>query len=380
MASAERENPLRVLHVIAGLPLGGAETLLFRLTTRRSAVHHEIVALAGRDWYSERLEEHGITVHHLKTMSPMAFKRLIDVIASSHADVVHTWMYRPNLYGGVCARFSGKPVVWSIHCSSPKVLKASSRLLARLGGMLARWIPDFIINCSAKSAEVHSGLGYANAPGAVIQNGYDPAEFHPDGEARKLAREELGIGPDTFLIGSLTRWIDYKDVPSLLRALTLASLGGARLRCLLIGDMLDCDNEELMQAARQHGSAELIIPLGKRWDVANLARAMDLHVLSSLTEAFPNVVAETMLSGTPNVVTDVGDAAMLLGGTGWTVPTSDPEKLAEAILQAHREWKDKPEQWMARRMSARKQVADNFGFERMAEAYEEVWRSVAKRD
>jgi glycosyltransferase involved in cell wall biosynthesis len=84
-----------------------------------------------------------------------------------------------------------------------------------------------------------------------------------------------------------------------------------------------------------------------------------------------------MLSGTPNVATDVGDSALMAGATGWIVPPSDPEALADAIEQALREWSERPAEWAKRRAATRKSIADRFTFERMAEAYEKVWRDVA---
>jgi glycosyltransferase involved in cell wall biosynthesis len=101
-------------------------------------------------------------------------------------------------------------------------------------------------------------------------------------------------------------------------------------------------------------------------------------VLGSRTEAFPNVVAETMLSGTPNVVTDVGDCAMMVGGTGWIAPPRDPEQLADAIVRAYDEWKGGRRHWAQRRKAARKQIVDNYSMNRMAEAYVEIWRRVAR--
>jgi glycosyltransferase involved in cell wall biosynthesis len=104
---------------------------------------------------------------------------------------------------------------------------------------------------------------------------------------------------------------------------------------------------------------------------------MDLHLLSSITEAFPNAVAETMLSGTPNVATDVGDAAMIVGATGWVVPPRDPSKLAEAIEQAYREFRASPGRWEKRRAAARSRIVENFSLERMVAAYRAIWHRFA---
>jgi glycosyltransferase involved in cell wall biosynthesis len=104
---------------------------------------------------------------------------------------------------------------------------------------------------------------------------------------------------------------------------------------------------------------------------------LDLHVLASLTEGFPNVVAETMLSAVPNVVTNVGDSGVIVGETGWIAPAGDPERLAAAIEEARAEWSTTPQKWAERRKAARKRIANSYSLAQMVRAYEEVWREVA---
>ncbi len=390
-AAAEQANvrkgadaePLRVLHVINSLTLGGAEALLYRVASRDTANEHVVVSLGGPAWYSRRLEENGVRVRHIGMDStsafPAGFMRLRRVIRDSGADVVHCWMYRSNVVGGFLAKRAGRPVVWAIHSSSLEPLRPSSRAVVRLGGVLAGSTPDFIINCSTRSAQLHAPLGYSAGEGAVIHNGYDASIWFPDETARANVRGRLGVGDREFVIGSVARWDPLKDIPNLLAALRIAHDRGVPLRCFLIGAGLGAENSALRDAIQRNRCEEVVVPLGERSDVQDMARAIDLHVLASRTEAFPNVVAETMLSGTPNVVTDVGDAALMVGASGWVVPPRDPERLVDAIIEAHREWKDKPAEWSARRTAAREQIAANFSFESMVEAYRQVWRKVAGR-
>jgi glycosyltransferase involved in cell wall biosynthesis len=374
-------NPLRVLHVVTGLGLGGAETVLSRVIAATPGITHEVICLSGPQWYSDVLEARGIRVHHLnmRSVSTSGLMRIRRLIRDSGPNVIQCWMYRANLLGGLVGRFSGVPTIWNIRCSSLDRLGISPRLVAYAGGALAPWVSDFVINCSIRSSDLHRKLGYGRAPGAVIPNGYDTSQFAPDKSVRKKLREELGISPDTFLIGSISRWDPQKDIHNLLAALRLAADHGVAAKCLLVGGGLDDRNDDLRNEILRCGCSDLVLTVGRRADVNELANAIDLHVLSSITEGFPNVVAETMLSGTPNVVTDVGDAAMIVGDTGWVVPPRDPHRLAQSIESAYNEWRLSPKQWHRREKMARKRVVDNFSLDRMIEAYEDVWRRFAKK-
>jgi glycosyltransferase involved in cell wall biosynthesis len=368
---------MRILHVIGGLGQGGAETVLYRLIAETPDIAHEVAVLSGPGRYSEVLEAIGTRVHHLGR-GFRALPRLRSVVRNSGPGLIQCWMYRANLMGGIAGRIARIPVIWNNRGSAGAPIGRASSLLARACGLLAGSIPQFVVNCSVRSAEEHARIGFAAADGAVVPNGYDPAELRPDEEARAATRAALGIATDTFAIGTITRWIGYKDVPNLLQALSILRNRGIDATCLLVGNDLGPENNELASAIRAAGAGHNVVPLGRRRDVPQLARAVDLHVLASAGgEGFPNAVAETMVSGTPNIVTDVGDAAMIVGDTGWVVPPGDPCKLAEAIEQAYRELRASPGQWEERRIAARSRIVDNFSLERMVATYRAIWQRFA---
>jgi glycosyltransferase involved in cell wall biosynthesis len=235
-----------------------------------------------------------------------------------------------------------------------------------------------VINCSKRSAEFHERIGYSSERTIVVPNGYDPGTYFPDEKRRSAMREALGIGNGIFVVGAIARWSTRKDLPNLLRAFALLARMRTKIVCLLIGRDLDQVNAELMGYVSQLRLSDRIIPLGYRSDLPDVARAIDLHVLPSATEAFPNAVAESMLCATPNVVTDVGDAALMVGESGWIVEPRNYKALAEGMEAAYLEWKDKPELWLKRREAARSRIADRFTFDSMARAYEEIWTKAAE--
>jgi glycosyltransferase involved in cell wall biosynthesis len=64
---------------------------------------------------------------------------------------------------------------------------------------------------------------------------------------------------------------------------------------------------------------------------------------------------------------------MIVGEAGWIVPPRQPQRIADAILDAHRESSGSPKQWQTRRSAARARIVGNFSLERMIDAYRELW-------
>jgi glycosyltransferase involved in cell wall biosynthesis len=106
--------------------------------------------------------------------------------------------------------------------------------------------------------------------------------------------------------------------------------------------------------------------------------ALDLHVLPSYGEGFPNVVAEAMACGTPCVATDVGAAGTIIGDTGWTVPRRDSAALSDALVRALASHRDSTA-WAGRQERARRRIVENYSLERMVEAYQTLWHDALVR-
>ena len=81
---------------------------------------------------------------------------------------------------------------------------------------------------------------------------------------------------------------------------------------------------------------------------------------------------EIWLAARP-VYHNVGDAAFIVGNTGWVVPAKNPEALAEAILSAVNEKTSNKKSWTNRKQACRDRIVENFSIEKMIEKYHQIW-------
>ncbi|TXD34780.1 glycosyltransferase [Lujinxingia vulgaris] len=330
-------RPVKVCHIITGLGTGGAETMLTRLIEGRDPRRFPttVISLMDRGQMAERLEAAGAPVETLNLNrgrpTPAALFRLRRLVEHHNPDVIHAWMYHANL--GIMAGL-GRPFAWNIRQCVYDLADESrgTQAVIRLGGLLSPQASAIVYN-SRLSRIQHRALGYSERRDEVIPNGFDTATFRPSEEDYREVRRELGLPTATPLIGMVGRLHPIKDHPNLLAAMTIVAAEHPQARLVLVGRGLTEDNVELMDQLRALDLHDRVILLGERRDIPRITAAFDVAVLSSKSEGFPNVVGEAMACGVPAAVTDVGDAAWLLGEAGRVVPPQDSVQLARAISE-----------------------------------------------
>lgn len=380
--STRQALPMRVVHIISGLGQGGAETVLYRLTTAPGQnIEHLVISLGGEDVFGPRLRQAGIAVYSLRMTTPLRFlrglRRLVQLLKELAPDVVQTWMYHADLIGGVSARLAGiQAVSWGIRNSGANLYQGSpkARFVAWLCARISQFVPRLIISCAENAARRHRQWGYRADIMTVIPNGYDLSRWQWNPDQRQAQRGQLNVNDDTPLIGSVARWNPLKDHANLLAAVARSVRLRPDLRCVLVGDGMHERNPELMDLIDRHQLQKNVILLGMRDDVPSLMNAFDVHVLSSYAEGFPNVVCEAMAVGVSCVVTDVGDAALIVGNEGWVVPPRNAEALSGAINSAIQELGSST--WRERHRHARERVQRLFTLQSMVQSYQLAWEKL----
>ncbi|MFE3885628.1 glycosyltransferase [Streptomyces lydicus] len=253
---------MKVLHVITGLDVGGAEQQL-RLLLRRLPAHCEVVTLTRPGPVAEGIEADGTPVTHLGMTGNRdltALPRLARLIREGGYDLVHTHLYRACVYGRVAARMAGvRAVVATEHSLGDAVIEG--RRLTRSVRTLYRATERLGSATVAVSDTVAARLRRWGVPEQrihVVPGGIEAHRFAFDPAARALVRTRLGLPLDAFVIGGAGRLVPGKRFDVLVRAVT--QLPGVHL--LLAG--AGPERETLRRMAQQFGSGDRIHLLGER--------------------------------------------------------------------------------------------------------------------
>jgi glycosyltransferase involved in cell wall biosynthesis len=317
----------KVLHVIPGLGLGGAEAMLTSLATAPGRRTEPIVVdLLKGGANAERLRAAEIPLYEFGMGGAVGFlfalRRLARLIREQRPQVVQGWMYYGDLAAALALGRSGRRgatrLLWGVRCSDMEIARYGLSLrMAVAACRRFSHVPDAVIANSEAGRRVHQARGYRARRFAVIENGIDTERFRPDAAARDATRKALGIAPETQLAILPARVDPMKDHDGFLAALD--RLPG------VTGVAVGLGTDRL--PARPN-----LIGLGSRADMAALYNAADLMLLSSAYgEGFSTVLGEAMACGRSAVVTDVGDSARIVAETGAVVPPRDPAALAQAI-------------------------------------------------
>lgn len=383
MPIGEAPMPIKVMHVINWLNIGGAEVMLCNLLagTDRSRFEPVVCTLVDVMPLAGRVRAMGVPVHTLgmRPGVPDPFKvlSLARLVRSERPDVIQTWLFQSDLIGSLAALISTRaPVVWGVHHTEhdPATTRRATRLTVAACARLSRSLPARIVCCSEATRRSHLRKGYAAEKMEVITNGFDVGRFRPDPLAGPSLRAELGLGPEARLIGHVARFDPQKDHANFLNAAGLLAGRFDDLHFVLCGNDVGPGNVELMGHVARNGLAGRCHLLGPRGDVPRVLAGLDLVCSSSFSgEAFPMILGEAMACGTPCVTTDVGDSAAVVGPSGRVVPPRDPVALAGA-------WADilslPPTGRAELGRSARRWVEERFALPGVVRAYETLYETV----
>jgi glycosyltransferase involved in cell wall biosynthesis len=294
---------LKVLHVITGLGVGGAE-LQLRSVLQHTRHEAEVVTLYNPGPVADMMRADGIPVRDLGMTSNTqvaALERLRRLIRGGRFDVVHAHLYRSQVYGRLAARLAGTPVVVSTEHSigETHLERRKMTMGVRVLYLGTERLSQVTIAVSDTVRERLVDWGVPQRKVTLIPNGVDFDRVAFDGEARERTRAEFGIGGTDRVLGVLGRLDANKRFDLVIRA--AAPLLDEHTRLLVVGKGAEYD--DLVAVAAECGVADRVIFAGERHDVSAMLSTMDVFVASSAQETFGLSVLEALANGMPAVYT-----------------------------------------------------------------------------
>jgi glycosyltransferase involved in cell wall biosynthesis len=323
---------VNITHLVENLNRGGLERVVIDLVREQAAEGHQVdvICLFEQGQLAPELDVPIFAAKKGGGFDVGAIRRVRARLKERGSDVLHTHNAMAHYYGMLAA--IGLPIACRVN---------TRHNMSGLGGGSRRdWLyrrslmlTDAVVSVSAAAhADLVASRLMREGRAIAVPNGIPIRGFSPvsrDAHARLAA--ELGVAPETRLVGAVGRLHPAKDHANLLRAFRLIAESVPDVVLVIVGG--GALREELEAFAAEQGVADRVRFLGDRGDVRELLRGFDLLAMSSRTEGYSVVLVEASAVGLPIVATRVGGNAEIVrdGVSGLIVPPSDPAALAAGM-------------------------------------------------
>lgn len=341
------KRPLRILHINSAFnddaPSQGAAALARYLDPKQFLVTAISLRTPEKDSMTIDDLQHSGIEHVLMGMSSFLDGRVLVRLSSYmrrvQPDIVHTHVFRADLWGGLAAKMAGVPLfVSSIRnhewdCFRTEYPFPVARC-AMATSKLATALADVLIAVSEGVRDHLVSIQHV-APDKirVIPNGVDLERLTRPRAHPSTIRRELNLPHNADVVGTLAAFKPRKGLSFLLEAARAVLARHEHVHFLLAGE--GPERATLERQIQQCGLGANVHLLGHRHDALALLDMLDVYVLPSLFEGYPRSVLEAMALGKPVVVTDIGGSreAVKHEVSGLIVPSKDSAQMAGAICR-----------------------------------------------
>lgn len=326
---------VRVLWLIKGLGLGGAERLLVSMAQARDRVafdYETAYLLPWKDALVPALEHEGVAVECLGGGKEWDLRwawRLRRRLVRRPVDIVHVH----SAYVASVLR----PLIGAVpaHCR-PRLVTTDhipwSRLsrLTRVANQLTCGLDSARV---AVSDEVRDSIPTRRRDVETVVHGVAVDRIAQERAFREDVRAELGISPNEVVVGTVANFRAQKAYPDLLLAARLVLDAGRATRFVAVGQ--GPLEEETRRRHAELCLGDRVLLLGGRQDPTRVMAGCDLFTLASHYEGYPVALMEALALGMPIVATAVGGIAQAVrpGVEGLLVQPARPDLLAAALLE-----------------------------------------------
>ncbi len=326
------------MHVMGGGDVGGAKTHIMNMVTGL-AQRGEVMLVSFRAGpFADEARERGIDVRVIERHNPLrAAHAMRDLVDQFQPDIIHCHGGRANLMGAIVRRSRRVPVLTTVH---------SDYRLDYLGNPLKQHTFGAANSVALRFLDFYQPVADRMAR-TLIERGFDPErivkiyngmDFHrPEGDFDRAQYLKNNYGTEIddgdVLCGIAARLTAVKDIATTVRAFAAALADAPQLRLFIAGE--GEDEEMLKKLAAQLHVSDRVTFCGWVSPIEPFFRAMDINLLSSVSETFPYSILEGVCAGCATICSDVGGMPELIdtGENGYIFPVGDYKKLSEYMAR-----------------------------------------------
>jgi glycosyltransferase involved in cell wall biosynthesis len=336
---------MKIFHIITGLKIGGAESVLYNFLANQSAQDEHYVAYfhSGHNVYN--IQQLGIPTFQIRGLlyryDPVAYFRLRKIIKNVNPDLIHSSLWAANIFGRLISHCLKIPIVCDVH-GNPLHEGFFRNWLDRKTAFIPAKI--IAVSDSIKQSYVKMVAGAIKDPKnekallsriIVIKNGIDSSGLRQKALSQKLDRSLLGLGENDFVIGAVGRLEPIKSYDILIKAfielMSAHPYDKNNMKLCIIGDGSERINLE--NIVHKFGIANNVIFTGMRSDPYRFYPIFDCFALSSQSEGLSMALLEALSFGIPVVTTHKSMVHDVIthGVNGFLVPVNNIKLFAEAL-------------------------------------------------
>jgi len=323
---------MKVLHVINGLPSGGAEKLIYDYSNHFSSskCNIEVLILSSRnDVYSDRILANGIKVYKLSDGSVynlLLFFSLIKFFISHRYDVLHVHLFPSFYFISILKAIGVIKCNLIFHEHNTKNGRIVSRWWRLLDKIIYKQYKYIVCISEAVKEALVNAYQLDEKKLIVINNGID-IKFCSKAIPINRNVIDKSISEDDVLLIMVARFNPQKDHQTLLQVMALLP---TKFKLILLGEGETL--EKTKKIAMDLGIIHRVFFLGYRSNPYSYIKASDIFILSSVYEGFGLSCAEAMACGIPVIVSNVPGMTQVVGKAGLVFETGDKFKLKNEIL------------------------------------------------
>lgn len=325
---------MRVLHILDSLNRGGAEVMMLDVCRNAKANGLDLTfAATGGGDLEDEFRRSGVDFLRLQRRYPVDFgliSRLRKIIKERDIVVVHSHQAVEALHAYFATQGTAARRVLTLHGWIPttKNRLASKFVIPRMDANLtvSRDLPEWL----AREEQIDTSANFH-----VLYNGVDAGRLRP---AESGLRAELGLDRRHVLLGMVSNfYLGMKDQLTVCKALPRLFEESPEAHFAFAGGRSEAAPQlydDCVAFCRERGIAGRVHFLGKRADVPEVLKALDVFVFSSQQEGSPIAVIEAMMLGLPTIVSDIRPLLEATGDGAYALNfrTGDADDLARKLV------------------------------------------------